>query len=245
MKKIKMPLALALATIMVPVITFAANENGNGNANAETGTATTNSNGNSSSAGTGTSTQNQSQVQTQTNNPGIGTQTQTQTQTELQLQERIQESKPAYSPRSEQAQSRMSVVSQTAEYLIRVAQRVENKGIGDQIRTIAQTQSQNCDKINQGIDRAQERTAFAKFFVGTNYTELKNVQSLMEDNRLKIEELEEVMAQVSNEADATEISTQISTLQNLQTSLQDQVKELTSGFSLFGWLNRWMRGVTI
>lgn len=247
MKRLKTPLALMLVAIMVPVITFAAN--GNGNANAETGSAGS-SNGNSTSAGSAASgnssssaTGNQVQNQVQTQNQG--TETQIQVQTSEALQEQINESKPEYSPRSEQAQSRMSAVAKAAEYLIRVAERVENKGIGDQIRTIARTQSENCDQINESIDRAQERTSFAKFFVGTNYTELKNIQGLMEQNRLKIQELEQIMVQIENSSDATEISAQIAVLQNLQTSLQNQVKELTSGFSLFGWLNRWMRGVTI
>lgn len=226
---------------------LAASTNGNGNsANAETGSvSTTNGNGNSSS--NSSSTQNEVQTQTQTNNPGTGTMTQTQTQTqaEIQLQDRIQESQPEYSPKNEQAQTRMSEVAEVAEYLVRVAERVENAGIGDQIRTIARTQSENYDAINKGVDKVQTRSSFAYFFVGANFSELKNIQGLMEQNKIQVQELEKLMAEITVEADKLEIANQIIVLQNQQLELQDQVSDLSSGFSLFGWLNRWMRGVTI
>ena len=238
MKKIKMPLVFVLAIMMVPMMAFAANGNSNGNANAKTISSQT-TNGNSSNGLNSSSTGNQ--VQTQTQNQGeVG-----QIQTSTELQERINEAKPQYSPRNEQAQLHMSVVAKAVEALVRAADRMDDPGIGDQIREIARDQSRNQDEIDQGLDKIQQRTAFAYFFVGANYSEVKNIQGLMEQNRLKIQELEQAMAQIKNQADADEISAQIATLQNLQTSLQNQLKDLTGGFSLFGWLNRWMRGVTI
>ena len=241
MKKVYLVLtSIAFLAISAPV--FAVSDNGNGNANAQS-EPSVNSSSNATTGNNTSSTQNQTQTQTQTSNAGVGTAL--QTQAEVQLQDRIQESKPEYSPKNEQAQARMSQVAKAVENLTRVAERVENQGIGTQIRTIAQTQSENCDLINKAIDQAQTRSAFAYFFAGANYSELKNVQTLMEQNRVQIQELEKLMAQVTVEADKLEIANQIIVLQNQQTQLQDQLQVLTSRFSLFGWLNRWIHGVTI
>jgi len=249
MKKIKMPLALMLVAIMVPVITFAANRNGSGSANAETGS-TSSSNGNSSSIGNGNSSSSSNsttgnQVQTQTQTQNQGEESQNPTQTSTALQEQINEAKPEYSPRSEQAQSHMSVVAKAVEALVRAADRMTDPGIGDQVREIAKNQSRNQDQINQDLDKIEQRSAFAYFFVGANYSAVKDVQGLMEQNRQQIRELAQIASQISNEGDKTELSNQISALLNLQTSLQNQLNDLTSGFSLFGWLNCWMRGATI
>ncbi|MFA5157686.1 MAG: hypothetical protein WC451_00640 [Patescibacteria group bacterium] len=247
MKKIKAPFALMLAAVMVPVITFAANGNGNGNASAASDNSQAvngnSSSGNSSSGSSSSTAGNEVQTQTQTQNQGEDSQIQTQTSTELQ--EKINEVKPQYSPRSEQAQSHMSIVAIVAEALVRAADRISDPGIGDQIREIARNQSQNQDKINQDLDKIQQRSAFAHFFVGANYSAIKDIQGMMEQNREQIRELAQIASQINNEGDKTELSNQISALLNLQTSLQDQLNDLTSGFSLFGWLNRWMRGVTI
>jgi len=229
MKKLTYILS-AFAIFAFGTLAFAASSNGNGQS-------TTNSNGNSASSSAIT---NQNQVQVQTNNPGTGTQTQTQTQ----LEERIQESKSEYSPRNEQAQTRMSEVALAAENLIRVAENVQNQGIGDQIRNIARTQSENQDKINQSVDKAENRSSLAKFFIGTNFSEIKNIQTIMEQNRNQIQELEKIQSQVENQADQLKIANQVIVLQNQQLKLRDQLKNISSGFSLFGWLNRWIHRVS-
>lgn len=239
MKKILLTLA-SIAVLGCGTSVLAASTNGNGNGSTN-GSSTTNTNENSASSSTGV----QTQTQTETNNPDTGVMTQTQTQTEIQLQERIQESKPEYSPKNEQAQIRMSEITKATECLVRVAERVENTGVGDQIRTIARTQSENYDTINKGVDKIQTRSSFAYFFVGTNFSELKNIQDLMEQNKIQVQELEQLMSQLTVDTDKLEIANQIIVLQNQQTQLRDQISELSSGFSLFGWLNRLMRRVNI
>ncbi len=253
MNKIIAFLAIAL---LLPTIAIAANtsagQNGNsgssdsgsissnqddsGSVTNSTTTSQTNSNGNASSTSSN-QTQNQNQVQTQTNNPGVGTMT--QEQIEARITEQIQESKPTYTPRNEQATARMSTVATAAEELIRVSNRVENQGIGDQIRTIAQTQAKNQDKINQSIDKAEKRTGFAKFFIGDNYKELKVAKQSMQENQEKIRELKTLMDQVGTDADKFVIANQIMTLQEQNLATRDQIEETDGGFSLFGWINRW------
>ena len=236
--------------ILVSIASTALATNGNGNAYGATNSAssgsTTSSNGNGAAgSGSSTATGNGNQVQNQVQTQNQGQESQLQVQTSTELQAKINDSKPTYSPRSEQAKSRMSTVATAAENLVRVAERVENRGIGDQIRVIARTQSENCDKINENIDKVQKRSAFSYFFVGANYSAIKNIQGVMDENQLQIKELEKLMADVTNEGDKTELQNEIDVLVEQQTTLRDQLHEMTSGFSLFGWLNRWMRGVSL
>ena len=249
----KKTIALVAIVLLAPAIAIAVNTSAGQNGNSDSissrssqagsGSATnsdtasqTSSNGNATSTGS-SQTQNQNQVQTQTNNPGAGTMT--QEQTEARITEQIQESKPVYVPRNEQALSRMSTVATSAEELIRVSNRIENQGVGDQIREIAQIQSKNQDKINQSIDKAETRTAFAKFFIGANYKELKVAKQSMQENQNKIRELKTLIDQVGTDADKLAIASQIMTLQEENFAIRDQIEKTDDGFSFFGWVNRW------
>jgi len=189
---------------------------------------------------TTTETETQERTQVQTNNPGTGTMTQTQAET--QLRERVEECSPVYEPTSTQVQTRKGQIAEVAESIVELAEEMEDQTLAEEIRTVVKSQVANFDIINQKIDNAVKRTAFAKFFIGPNYGELKTMKQTMEENKNQIREMEQVMAQIQNESEKIQLANQIITMQNLQLELHDQLGELTRGFSLFGWLNRWVRG---
>ena len=122
--------------------------------------------------------------------------------------------------------------------MLEAANRVENTGIGQQIRTIAQTQSQNQDKIGQAVDKAEKRSVFAKFFIGPNYKELSAAKGALEQNRAQVQTLEQLMESLTNDTDKLAITNQITLLQNEQNEIRNQISDLSSGFSLFGWVSR-------
>lgn len=227
----------AAIAVILPTMAVAMSPNAQG-ANAQNQGSTSGST--STQSQTTVETETQTQTQTRTNNPGTGTMTEEQAQT--QLRERIQECSPSYEPTSNQAQTRKGQVDEIIEDVVTVAEDLEDQTQAEQIRTIARVQSENYDSINANIDNATKRTAFAKFFIGPNYTEIKAMKQTMEQNRNQIREMEQVMAQITNEGDRIQLATQIINMQQLQLELQDQLGELTRGFSLFGWLNRWIRG---
>lgn len=231
---------LALA-LFVPITTSATdtlvvmNDNSNGansNGNASSG----NQSDSDASETTSTQTQSENQVQNRVNNPEVGAMT--QEQREERTREQILQSQPLYSPRNERAVTRMSAVATAVEQLIRFSNQVENQGIGDQIREIAQLQNRNQDKINQSIDNAMARTRFASFFVGANYKELKVARQSMIENQNKIKELQALMDELSSDADKLTIANQIMVLQEENISLRDQIEQADDGFSLFGWFAR-------
>lgn len=240
-------LAIVLAS-MVPGLVFAASTNGQGATNSDSvsvSTSSTSSTGTTQSVsqGSGTTAQSGTQAQTQTqvqaSNPDTGTMTQAQIQVEEQLQLEIQQSAPLYEPKSSKGVEQRSAIANAAEQLIRTASQMENKGIGDQIRAVAQTQVKNQDKIGESIDKAESRSGFAKFFIGANFEELKNAKSALTENQVQIQELQQIMTQLSTDAEKVAVANQIIVLQQTQLELRDQIGDLSSGFSLFGWLNRW------
>jgi hypothetical protein len=222
--------------IMAPGLVFATSTNGQGS---------TNGNAGSSSASTDsfttdeTTVTTQTRTQTQTNNPETGVMTQTQTQAEEQIQSEIGQASSQYTPKNSKGIEQRSIVANTTEELIRSAAQIENKGIGDQIRLVAQTQTKNQDKIGESIDKVETRSKLAKFFIGANYKELKLAKQVMNENQVQIQELEQIITQLTSDTEKIAIANQIIVLQQIQLELKDQLEELSNGFSLFGWINRW------
>lgn len=201
---------IILSALFLPVLVFAKSDNANGADVVNT----------------------QNQVQTQTQNEGEDTQLQVQVTTE----ERIKQSKPQYSPKSETAQLHSSMVSKAVENLVRASERMSDPGIGEEVRAIAQAHSQDEDKANKALDKAEERSSGLKFLVGADWKQLKEVKQVMQQNQVRIRQLQQLMNQVQNESEATELKEQIETLQIQNLELENQYRDNYEGFSLFGWL---------
>jgi len=239
----KILILVAIFSLLSPLSVVAAQNGQPDGTNFQTGQANTTQ----GSASTSTSTspgsiQNQSQTSTmtQTNNPGAGTMTQEQARTELQTQ--LEQNKPTYTPARAGNQARLNAVSTACQNMLTVASRVatENQSLSNEIQTAAQAQIKFQDQVNQSLDKAESRSGFAKFFVGPNYKELGNVKQAMDQNQVQIQKLNQIAAQINNTSDQTELRNQIQILEAQNTSLGEQLKKDVSGFSLFGWLNRWI-----
>lgn len=210
MKKILMTLVIAC----FPVVASAQSAvNGNGQAVA-------------------TQSQNQTQVQNQVNNPDTGV----QTQTESQVQTQSASSETSVQLNQQNSVQNRSQVADAVNAMIESSYQIQNEGVGTNIRNIAQTQLANNVKIDNSIDEADARTAFAKFFIGPNYKELKNARQYMEQNELQIRTLQKLQLEIANEGEAENIASQINLLLEQQTSLQNDLNDMVKGFSLLGWL---------
>lgn len=222
LKKLLITLGL-LGFISMPTSMLAASENANQTGQANQGNSTTNS---------------VDTTQNQTNNPNVGTMTQEQARTELQTM--LQQSESTYTPTRTQNQTRLNLVSTAVQNMLTIASRIatQNTSISNKIQTVAKAQIQMQDKVNQALDKAESRSGFAKFFVGPNYKQLKTVKQEMEQNQLRIQELNQIMSQISNQGDKTELQNQIKVLEDENTALSEQLNQDVKGFSLFGWLSR-------
>ena len=205
--------------------------------------------GQSNGNGTGTQTQQQtqttnqdedSQIQVQNNEQvqsGDGTGERVQNQNQEQGQEQIQQQN------HEQAQARQGQIN-TEQHRNTVANFVQSlngiadreTGIGQQIRTVAQHQNQFETTTVQAMEKIQTRSKIKTFFFGTDYKNLGTLRSEMVQTRNRLEQLNQLMENVQNEGDQTELQNQIQILGQEQTKIESFIKAHEGKFSLFGWL---------
>jgi len=225
----------------------------------QTNTQTQTGSANQTGAGTGenqTQTSNQgteNRIQTQNNQQAqTGSETQTrqgvedsngsenqaQNQNQIQNQDNgNQDSKSQNSAGNTNAAQRKSQVANAVQQMLQLADR--NGGIGEQVRTIAQTQTQNQEKIEANLEKIQSRGGFTKFFIGPNYGEINSAKRALEQNREQIGQLNEIKNQLSNQGDQQILTEQIQALEQTNLQINNSLEESQKEFSLLGWMFRW------
>ena len=134
--------------------------------------------------------------------------------------------------------TRRSRVANAVQEMLQVADR--NEGVGTKIREIAQDQNRVHEEMEKGIEVSNERKSWVKFFIGPNYGELKEVENQFEKHLNQLNELRQLRADVENQEDAQLLQEQLQKMEQIATELKGEVESAKEGFSLFGWLNRWL-----
>ncbi len=137
---------------------------------------------------------------------------------------------------NEEAGLRRSRVANSVQEMEMMATR--NGGLGDQIRVIAQNQNRIQEEAEDALEVAQQRKGFARFLIGPNYGQLKDVEERLENHTQNLEELKTLRDQILVPSDKLLLDQQIETMEQIKTELEEAVNEDQKGFSLFGWLNR-------
>lgn len=229
MKKLIFILPVFLAFgLVLPV--FAAKNNGAG---AQTGQQTqqqTQQQLQISASPTGNQVQNQNQVNTQ--NQGDDSQLQVNTQEQESLGDGQGE---GLQNRNQNAIQNMSEVAKQVQQLLQVR---TTGGIGEQVRQIAQEQNQAQTQIQEQLNKLGSKGKLAKLLTGTDYGAVKNLKQQLEQNRLRIRQLEQLQNQLSNQGDITMVQETIQALIQENTSLQERIIAEEQTKSLFGWFFR-------
>ena len=177
---------------------------------------------------------------------GTGTGNQVQTQQQLQdgtgtgNQVQNQNNNPTDNVENEEsiktkiAQERRSQVANAVQEMLQLADR--NGGIGQQVRTIAQEQNANQEQIESSLEKIQNRNIFVKLVVGPNYGKINRAEKILDQNQEKIQTLNQIMGQISNEGDAQILKNQIQILEQVNVQLQEILNDSQQGFSLLGWM---------
>lgn len=196
---------------------------------------------------------NQVQQQTQTANQGEDSQIQTQTQEQMQSEGEVGEQVQSQNQEQvqQQVQEQIQAKDQAKQGLMNTEQHrntVTNfvqslNGIADrevvmgqQVRTIAQQQNQSASTAIQAMEKVQTRSKVKTFFFGTDYKNLGTLRSEMVQTRNRLEQLNQLMVNVQNEGDQTELQNQIQVLEQEQVKIESFIKAHEGKFSLFGWL---------
>ena len=149
----------------------------------------------------------------------------------------VKEMRGQQEPRGEGI-ARQSRVANAVQEMLQVAER--NEGVGTKIREIAREQNRVHEEMEEGLGTAKERKAWVKFFIGPNYGKLKEVEENFEKHIERLGELRELRAKVENQGDAQLLQEQLRVMEQVATELKEDVATAKKGFSLFGWLNRWL-----
>ena len=232
MKKILFMLPLILAFVLV-VPTFAAR-------NSEVGAQTVQRTQEKiqerlhvSSYPTGYQEQNQNEVQTQNQDED------NQLQINTQEQENSEKGKgEGLQNRNENALQNMSEVSKQVQQLLLLETTGE---IGDQVRQIAKEQNQAQTQIQEQLNKLDSKSKIAKFLTGTDYKAVKNLRQEMEQNQLRIAQLEQLQNQLYNQAELTAVQETIQALIQENTSLQEKIVAEEQMRSVFGWLLKYFQ----
>jgi uncharacterized protein YaaQ len=134
----------------------------------------------------------------------------------------------------ENSQQRRSQVANAVQEIIQIAE--NNNQFGQQIKAIAQAQNQNQIKIEESLEKVQSRSGFTKFFVGPNYGEINNAEKILEQNREQIQQLNQIMSQITNQSEQQALTEQVEILEQSNIGIENALKSYENGFSLLGWM---------
>jgi len=126
-----------------------------------------------------------------------------------------------------------STVANFVQSLLQIADR--EGGIGQQVRVIAQQQNDSDANTTKAIETIQSRSKIKTFLIGSDYKNLGALRSEIVQTRNRIEQLNRA---IQNATDTAEMQTQIQTLEQEQTKIENFIKEQEGKFSLFGWLTK-------
>lgn len=131
----------------------------------------------------------------------------------------------------------------TYEYINDVALKVQELqslqsdtgGIGDQVRLIAQNQVKSQEMIKIQMAKLDNRSRLARMFIGPDFGAIRLMETEMEQNRVRIEELEKLKTQMTNQGDISAIQAVIEVLNRQNLSLQNRLTAEEKVMSLLGW----------
>lgn len=236
MKKKSLTIFLA-SLILLSFVTLvqAAKNNGGGSA------AAANSNGSGQdSLGqeifTKTPSPSVSQVKNQieTKNEGEDSQLRVETQEETGDQT---DGEKGESPRSAMAEEKMSEVAKGVEELL--DEKSIKGGIGEQVRQIAAEQNQAQEQIKEQLKLVEKRQGLMKSLLGPDFKALKGMEEQIEANQLRIEQLEELKTQLTNQSELTMLEENIQALIEQNTQLKETVAAEAKTRSMLGWLMKY------
>ena len=175
--------------------------------------------------------QNQNQVQTQ--NKGEEQQLQVQTQEKQGTETENNANGNAHGSKKGLSETRSSVAQQIQELL---GTQSAAGGIGDQVRQWAKTQQQSELKIQEHLAKIESKTGLARSLFGPNYGSLNALKQEVNQNRVRVQQLEKLKLELTNEGDITNVQEMIALLNQENTALQEKISLEEVDGGVFGWL---------
>ena len=146
-----------------------------------------------------------------------------------------------------QNQNQYAVQNQGAETQLMSANQQMQKfmdmdGLGEEVRTrlgtLAQAHLQTQLQIQQEVNKLNSRSRATRLFAGTDLGAVKNMKAQLEQNRVRVQQLNELKNQLANEGELTMLQETIQAMNLENTALQERITAEDQQKSLFGWLFR-------
>lgn len=182
--------------------------------------------------GAGAQVQIQQQVQQQLYASASPAANQIQNQNQVQTQNQGTDSQLQVNTREQENTG--SIVSQKVQELLTA--KTLTTGIGAQVKAIAQEQNLAQAEIKEDLEKINGRGKLLKTLIGPDYKALKNMQQQMEQNQLRLQQLEQLQTQLINQGDIAMVTATIQALNEQNIALQDKINLEEKLGGLFGWL---------
>ncbi|MFA7301675.1 MAG: hypothetical protein WC069_05170 [Candidatus Shapirobacteria bacterium] len=108
-------------------------------------------------------------------------------------------------------------------------------GIGTKVKEIAQSQTKLQDQIKLDLGEINSRGVLTKLMIGSDKKMISSMEQKMEQNRVMIQQLEELKLQTKNTGDVEQLQETIDLMTYQNTSLQNKVEKENKTNGLFGW----------
>lgn len=140
--------------------------------------------------------------------------------------------------RNQNAYEHMSIVAQKVQELQMLG--VRTGGLGEQVREIAQNQNQSQEKIQIELGKLDGRQGWLKSLIGPDLGAIKNIKMELEQNRVRIQQLEQLQNQLANQGDTSAIQETVQALIAENEALQNKLTQEEGTKSMLGWLFRFL-----
>jgi hypothetical protein len=182
----------------------------------------------------GNQVQNQNQVNTQNQGEDSQLKVNTQNNEASQFGSEDVEKQKGSTNRSGNASQHMSNVSSAVEDFLATGNKTG--GIGKQVSDIATQQKGAQNQIGKALDDLESKKGLAKKLFGPDYGAIKEMKQLMQQNQVRIQQLQQLQNQTQNQGEETQLQEMIQAMVEQNTALQSQVQTEESVKSAFGWL---------
>lgn len=104
------------------------------------------------------------------------------------------------------------------------------------VDAVLQERAQAQSKVQSVLQKAESRPGFLHFLLGPDFKALRTMNQQVEENRQRVQDLEQLQSQTQNENESNLLQSTIRLLNQENTSLEEKIQSQEKGFSLFGWL---------
>lgn len=176
----------------------------------------------------GNQVKNQNEVQTQ--NQGEAQQLSVQTQEQEMLQASQEGIQKQAGP---QAKLQVGQVNASMNGLLQNF--ADNSDVSQKVKGVAEEQIKAQQQIQNQLTDLESRKGIAKTLFGPKYSAIKSLKQQLEQNRVRIQEMNRIHAQIQNQAEAQQLQQAIQVMEAQNTSLENQLQAEEQTKSLLGW----------